>query len=536
MQTTFETSYYPTVGEILELPVFSTSRLLAGVKGLDHPILGLNLSDNPDYASWISEGELMISTCYSICKDPQAMRDYIPTLAAKGLAGFCIKPTKYLNGKIPDEMIKQADQYGFPLIELPPDIQFSNINSILSEELTRRRTTLLQNTIAVNQMLIRTITEGADLNMIAKMISDLSSGSILIVDSINNLHSLFLRECDGKEFAGFSETQKISIVTKNSQAYELKLGEGSYGYLYIYHPTQNPPLAPELLSQISSTIPLEITREQSVREHGDTLFASFLSHLLSDPITDDHWEQSRANDFKLNLSDNHLIFHLKIDRLKESVNQYRDSFQHTLLVGNIRSTFTKLGIDIRIVRTAEDDLILLNTPEEHLDFQQLIHHLPALLSSFSNEYPDLKLTCGCGRPHFGINGIIQTDTEAKLALKSAISTGQQFLRFDELGLLRLLHSGNPDAESNQFIYELLDPLIKNDLQKHTSLMLTLDYYFEYFGNIKRISEEMFTHYNTISYRIKNIQELTGLDLHNREDHFLLETALYLYKFKNKLAF
>ena len=67
-------------------------------------------------------------------------------------------------------------------------------------------------------------------------------------------------------------------------------------------------------------------------------------------------------------------------------------------------------------------------------------------------------------------------------------------------------------------------------------MLTLDYYFEYFGNIKRISEEMFTHYNTISYRIKNIQELTGLDLHNREDHFLLETALYLYKFKNKLAF
>ncbi len=160
MQTTFETSYYPTVGEILELPVFSTSRLLAGVKGLDHPILGLNLSDNPDYASWISEGELMISTCYSICKDPQAMRNYIPTLAAKGLAGFCIKPTKYLNGKIPDEMIKQADQYGFPLIELPPDIQFSNINSILSEELTRRRTTLLQNTIAVNQMLIRTITEG----------------------------------------------------------------------------------------------------------------------------------------------------------------------------------------------------------------------------------------------------------------------------------------------------------------------------------------------------------------------------------------
>lgn len=536
MENTFENLYYPTVGEILELPIFSSSELLAGIKGLKNPVLGLNLSDNPDYALWISKGELMISTCYSVYQDPQAMHDYIPTLVSKGLAGFCIKPSQYLDNKIPKEMIEQANEYDFPLIKLPPDSQFSIINSVLSEELTRRRTTLLQNTIAVNHMLIQTITEGADLHMIAKMISDLSAGSILIIDSINNIHSLYLRENDESELTDFSETQKISIVTSHSQAYELKLGNSSYGYLYIYNPTQNPPLAPELLSQISSTIPLEITREQSLRENGDTLFASFLSHLLSDPITDDHWEQSRANDFKLNLSDNHLIFRLKIDCLKESVNQYRNSFQHTLLVGNIRSTFTKLGIDIRIIRTAEDYLILLNTPEEHLDFNQLVNHLPSLLDSFSKEYPDLKLTCGCGRPHFGINGLIQTDAEAKMALKSAISTEQQFLRFDDLGLLRLLHSGNPEAESNQFIFEILDPIIKNDLQKHTSLLLTLDYYFEYFGNIKRISEEMFTHYNTISYRIKNIQELTGLDLHKREDHFLLETALYLYKFKNTLVF
>ena len=42
---------------------------------------------------------------------------------------------------------------------------------------------------------------------------------------------------------------------------------------------------------------------------------------------------------------------------------------------------------------------------------------------------------------------------------------------------------------------------------------------------------MFTHYNTIAYRIKNIQEITKKDLHDRKDHCLLEAAIYLYKVK-----
>ena len=58
-----EESYYPTVEELLKLPIFSTSYVAAGKGGLDRIVSGINLSDNPDYAQWISPGELMISTC-----------------------------------------------------------------------------------------------------------------------------------------------------------------------------------------------------------------------------------------------------------------------------------------------------------------------------------------------------------------------------------------------------------------------------------------------------------------------------------------
>lgn len=49
-----EEAYYPTVKELLKLPIFSTSYLAAGESGLNRTVSGINLSDNPDYGQWIS--------------------------------------------------------------------------------------------------------------------------------------------------------------------------------------------------------------------------------------------------------------------------------------------------------------------------------------------------------------------------------------------------------------------------------------------------------------------------------------------------
>lgn len=78
-----EEAYYPTVKELLKLPIFSTSYLAAGESGLNRTVSGINLSDNPDYGQWISPGELMISTCFSVYQDPDAMNAYYSYFSAK---------------------------------------------------------------------------------------------------------------------------------------------------------------------------------------------------------------------------------------------------------------------------------------------------------------------------------------------------------------------------------------------------------------------------------------------------------------------
>ena len=77
----------------------------------------------------------------------------------------------------------------------------------------------------------------------------------------------------------------------------------------------------------------------------------------------------------------------------------------------------------------------------------------------------------------------------------------------------------------KFYKEVLEDLVEYDKNKNTELVRTLQIYFETNGNLKRMSETMYTHYNTILYRIQRIKEITGLSVDNSEERYNLETAL-----------
>jgi purine catabolism regulator len=54
---------------------------------------------------------------------------------------------------------------------------------------------------------------------------------------------------------------------------------------------------------------------------------------------------------------------------------------------------------------------------------------------------------------------------------------------------------------------------------------TLQSYFENNGNLKKISKQLFTHYNTILYRIQRIEEICHVNLQDAHQRLNLEIAL-----------
>lgn len=64
---------YPAVEEVLVLAAFSGCRILGGSAGCQRRVRGVNLTDTPDYARWLSPGELLLTTGFALAGDEAAI-------------------------------------------------------------------------------------------------------------------------------------------------------------------------------------------------------------------------------------------------------------------------------------------------------------------------------------------------------------------------------------------------------------------------------------------------------------------------------
>jgi sugar diacid utilization regulator len=84
--------------------------------------------------------------------------------------------------------------------------------------------------------------------------------------------------------------------------------------------------------------------------------------------------------------------------------------------------------------------------------------------------------------------------------------------FDELGVLRLLFTGEDDSEVDRFVRDWLGVLIDYDGTKGAELVATLSQYFDSGGNYDLTAAALQIHRSTLRYRLKRIRELTSFDL------------------------
>lgn len=159
-----------------------------------------------------------------------------------------------------------------------------------------------------------------------------------------------------------------------------------------------------------------------------------------------------------------------------------------------------------------------------------LKNLASALVDHINAAIDTKpaLNVGIGRL-YPIKKINRSYQEACEALKICrLSDSISPVHFDELGFYKILSEKNRQ-ELEQFVEDLLQPVFKYDRAKNGELINTLKTYYEVNRNLKMTSKRMLTHYNTILYRIRKIEELTGVNLSNPESALNMEIAIQILK-------
>ena len=136
---------------------------------------------------------------------------------------------------------------------------------------------------------------------------------------------------------------------------------------------------------------------------------------------------------------------------------------------------------------------------------------------------------GMGGPEPGLEGIRRAYLEAREALEigMGLELDGAVYRFDDLLLYHFLRL--EQGLVDRFIEQMLGPLIAYDERRKGELLKTLNAYFGADGSVKMAGEMLFAHPHTVTYRLKQIERLTGWSLRNPEDKLRLQLALRAHR-------
>lgn len=136
---------------------------------------------------------------------------------------------------------------------------------------------------------------------------------------------------------------------------------------------------------------------------------------------------------------------------------------------------------------------------------------------------------GMGGPGPGLEGIRRAYLEAREALEIGMALGLDgpVYRFDDLLLYHFLRI--EPALVERFVDQMLGEIVAYDDRRKGELIRTMDAYFSADGSVKMAGEALFAHPHTVTYRLKQIEKLTGWSLRDPEDKIRLHLALRAYK-------
>ncbi len=141
--------------------------------------------------------------------------------------------------------------------------------------------------------------------------------------------------------------------------------------------------------------------------------------------------------------------------------------------------------------------------------------------------PDIPLYVGVGSRMTDISNLHVSYSRAKAAVQMAKKRKQELLYFDRMGLYRLLYMVDDSRLLKEMAEEPLNPLLEYDRKHKSNYVDTLELYLKHNGSIQAVSEEMFTHRNTVIYRMNKIKELLGTDLEQTEERLPYQIAYYI---------
>lgn len=138
--------------------------------------------------------------------------------------------------------------------------------------------------------------------------------------------------------------------------------------------------------------------------------------------------------------------------------------------------------------------------------------------------PDRRVYIGAGSRVTDIRNLHLSYHRAKAAVRRAMDAGDSIVYFDEMGVWQLLYLIDDVQLLKNFSERYLGPLEEHDKTHGTNYVETLELYLNENESIKAVSEKLFTHRNTVLYRLSAIKKLIRCSLETEDEKLRCQMA------------
>jgi len=148
------------------------------------------------------------------------------------------------------------------------------------------------------------------------------------------------------------------------------------------------------------------------------------------------------------------------------------------------------------------------------------------LAAIRGRLPGLRLRGGVGAPHEGPMGLRASAAEARIALVAARSAGKPegVATHDAAGVQRMLMEWYASDTARASVRAQLAPLERLGPARGETAIRTLAAYLDQQGSIVRTASVLHLHRNAVTYRLRRITDLLGVDLDDPDQRLALQLA------------
>ncbi|MBZ2174309.1 helix-turn-helix domain-containing protein [Schnuerera sp. xch1] len=185
--------------------------------------------------------------------------------------------------------------------------------------------------------------------------------------------------------------------------------------------------------------------------------------------------------------------------------------------------FRTIQNDNTIISLLGNNIVMIVKTTNKAQIEHMIENIRNIVKQKTN----LHLKFGIGDIQKELSNLKESYIKANDALKwSLLVTKREVAYYDEMDF-EILLSNIP----SNYIYEYTNKVLKGLTQsEYNEYGKIIELYEKHNGSIKRISEELFIHKNTLQYKINKLYKITGYDMRKIRDFTVLRTAFILKKF------